>query len=162
MPVAYTELRRLAHYYLRSERPEHTLQSNELDHWAYLWLVGKEAVPQKRGHFIALASRLIGQVLVDYACTRAASKRAGGCTALENADALATNGAVELLALDSALNDLSRVNERQGKIVEMKFFGGLSAPEISEVVGISRATIDRDWATARVWLHRQMSRTAGA
>jgi RNA polymerase sigma factor (TIGR02999 family) len=163
MPVVYKELRRLAHYYLRSERPDHTLQSTELVHEAYLRLAGKEALPQNRAHFIAVASRLMRQILVDYARSRAASKRAGGCRiALENADALAINGDVELLALDSALNDLSRIDERQGKIVEMKFFGGLSAPEISQALGISRATVDRDWATARVWLHRQMSRTAEA
>jgi RNA polymerase sigma-70 factor (ECF subfamily) len=101
------------------------------------------------------------QILVDYARGRRASKRDGGCRiALEDLAALPGNGDAELLALDDALNELSRIDERQGKIVEMRFFGGLSAPEISQVLGISRATVDRDWATARVWLHRQMSRTA--
>jgi len=84
---------------------------------------------------------------------------AAGST-VESLDALPVSGDAELLALDDALTELSRVDERQGKIVEMKFFGGLSAPEISQVLGISRATVDRDWATARVWLHRQMNRTA--
>jgi RNA polymerase sigma factor (TIGR02999 family) len=161
VPLVYKELRRLAHYYLRSERPNHTLQSTALVHEAYLRLVGKEALPQNHAHFIAVASRLMREILVDYARSRAASKRGGGCRIqLESAEAIALNEDQELLALDSALNDLSRIDERQGKIVEMKFFGGLSAPEISEALGISRATVDRDWATARVWLHRQMSRTA--
>lgn len=103
------------------------------------------------------------QILVDHARTRAAAKRGGACRIeLKSADAMAVNGDAELLALDSALNDLSRIDERQGRVVEVKFFGGLSAPEISEALGISRATVDRDWATARVWLHRQMSKAARA
>jgi len=161
VPLVYQELRRLAHYYLRSERPDHTLQSTALVHEAYLRLIGSQSAPQNRAHFIAVASRLMRQILVDYARSRAASKRDGGCRiTLDTMDALPVNGDAELLALDNALNDLSRIDERQGKIVEMKFFGGLSAPEISEALGISRATVDRDWAVARVWLHRQMSRTA--
>jgi RNA polymerase sigma factor (TIGR02999 family) len=161
VPLVYQELRRLAHYYLRAERPDHTLQSTALVHEAYLRLVGGQAAPQNRAHFIAVASRLMRQILVDYARGRGAAKRDGGCRiTLENADVLAGNGDAELLALDHALNELSSIDERQGKIVEMKFFGGLSAPEIAEALGISRATVDRDWATARVWLHRQMSRTA--
>lgn len=159
LPLVYNELRRLAHYYLRSERPDHTLQSTELVHEAFLRLVGKRAGVQNRAHFIAVASRLMRQILVDYARSRLASKRHGGSRiTLEDADALPIRGDAELIALDNALNDLSRIDERQGKIVEMRFFGGLSAPEISEALGISRATVDRDWATARLWLHRQMSR----
>lgn len=101
------------------------------------------------------------EILVDYARTRRANKRDGGYRiALDDPAALRVCGDTELLALDTALDELSRMDERQGKIVEMKFFGGLSSPEISEVLGISRATIDRDWATARVWLHRQISRSA--
>lgn len=162
MPLAYKELRRLAHYQLQSERPDHTLQSTALVHEAYLRLLGGQPADlQNRAHFIAIASRLMRQILVDYARERRASKRDGGCRIqVENLDALAVNGDGELLALDDALDALSRIDERQGKIVEMKFFGGLSAPEISQVLGLSRATVDREWATARVWLHRQMSRTA--
>jgi RNA polymerase sigma factor (TIGR02999 family) len=101
------------------------------------------------------------QILVDYARERGAAKRDGGCRiALEYLDALPLAGDAELLALDDALKELSRIDERQARIVEMKFFGGLSAPEISEVLGLSRATVDRDWATARVWLHRQIKKTA--
>ena len=162
VPLVYKELRRLAHYHLQSERPDHTLQSTALVHEAYLRLSeGQPMDLQDRTHFIAVASRLMRQILVDYARERRASKREGGCRiAFEYLEALPVSGDDELLALDDALDDLSRIDERQGKIVEMKFFGGLSAPEISQVLGISRATVDRDWATARVWLHRQMSRTA--
>jgi RNA polymerase sigma-70 factor, ECF subfamily len=159
LPVVYQELRRLAHYYLQSERPGHTLQSTALVHEAYLRLVGSQVVPQNRAHFMAVASRLMRQILVDYARSRAALKRDGGCQiSLEAVEKMPINGDAELLALDHALKELSRLDERQGKIVEMKFFGGLSAPEISEALGISRTTVDRDWAVARVWLHRQMSR----
>jgi RNA polymerase sigma factor (TIGR02999 family) len=162
VPLVYKELRRLAHYHLRSERSDHTLQSTALVHEAYLRLLGSQPVElQNRAHFIAVASRLMRQILVDYARERRAAKRDGGCKiALEYLEILPINGDAELLALDDSLNELSRIDERQGRIVEMKFFGGLSAPEISEALGISRATVDRDWATARVWLHRQMSKTA--
>jgi RNA polymerase sigma factor (TIGR02999 family) len=162
VPLVYKELRRLAHYHLRSERPDHTLQSTALVHEVYLRLVGGQPVElPNRARFIAVASRLMRQILVDYARGRRASKRDGGCRIVfEDLAALPVNGDADLLALDDALRELSRIDERQGKIVEMRFFGGLSAPEISQAPGISRATVDRDWATARVWLHRQMSRTA--
>ena len=161
-PLVYKELRRLAHYHLQSERPDHTLQSTALVHEAYLRLLGGQPPElQNRAHFVAVASRLMRQILVDYARERRASKRDGGCRiAFEYLDALPATGDTELLALNDALDELARIDERQGRIVEMKFFGGLSAPEISQALGISRATVDRDWATARVWLHRQMSRTA--
>lgn len=158
VPLVYKELRRLAHYYLRSERSDHTLQSTALVHEAYLRMAGAEAVPQNRAHFIAVASRLMRQILVDYARTRGAAKRDAGIRIiLDDADAVAVANDAELLALDAALEELSRIDERQAKIVEMKFFGGLSAPEIAEALDLSRATVDRDWSTARVWLHRQMS-----
>jgi RNA polymerase sigma factor (TIGR02999 family) len=162
LPLVYKELRRLAHYHLQSERSDHTLQSTALVHEAYLRLMGGQPLHvQNRAHFIAIASRLMRQVLVDYARERKASKRDGGCRiAVESLGAIAISSDDELIALDDALGELSRLDERQGRIVEMKFFGGLSAPEISQVMGLSRATVDRDWATARVWLHRQMSRAA--
>ncbi len=162
VPVVYKELQRLARQHLRSERPGHTLQSTALVHEAFLRLLGSEPIElQNRAHFIAIASRVMRQILVDYARSRRATKRDGGHRiALEDLGDLPVNGDAELVALDDALHELSRVDERQGRIVEMKFFGGLSAPEISRVLGVSRATIDRDWATARVWLHRQISKTA--
>jgi len=161
LPLVYNELRRLAHYHLQSERPDHTLQSTALVHEAYMRMVGQQPVQfQNRAHFMAIASRLMRQILVDYARERRAGKRDGGCRiGFEFAEALPVSGDSELLALDDALEQLSRIDERQAKIVEMKFFGGLSAPDISRILGLSRITVDRDWATARVWLHREMRRT---
>jgi RNA polymerase sigma factor (TIGR02999 family) len=162
VPLVYKELRRLAHYHLQSERPDHTLQSTALVHEAYLRMLGGQpAELQNRAHFIAVASRLMRQILVDYARGRRANKRDGGCRIdFEDMAALPVVRDAELLVLDDALDELSRIDERQARIVEMKFFGGLSIPEISQVLGISRATVDRDWATARIWLRRQMQRTA--
>jgi RNA polymerase sigma factor (TIGR02999 family) len=160
LPLVYKELRRLAHYHMQSERDDHSLQSTALVHEAYLRLMaGQPAELQDRAHFIALASRAMRQILVDYARSRHANKRDGGCKIdYDDLRVLPVQRDSELLALDDSLAELSRIDERQAKIVEMKFFGGLSSPEVSHVLGISRATVDRDWATARVWLHRQMSR----
>jgi len=161
-PLVYQELRRLAHFKLKAERPDHTLQSAALVNEAFIRLMGADPVElRSRAHFIAVASRLMRQVLVDYARSRNAGKRDGGSRI--DLDQLAEFPVAEdaaLLALDDALESLGQIDERQARIVEMKFFGGLSAPEISEVTGLSRATVDRDWATARVWLHRQMSNPA--
>ncbi len=158
LPLVYNELRRVAHFQLQRERADHTLQSTALVHEAYMRLLGGQPPElRNRPHFIAVAARLIRQILADYARERRAAKRAGGYrVAVEHLDALPIQGDAELLALDDALNDLYRTDERQAKIVDMKFFGGLSSPEVSEVLGLSRATVDRDWATARVWLYRQM------
>jgi RNA polymerase sigma factor (TIGR02999 family) len=160
LPLVYNELRRVARAELRRERPDHTLQSTALVHEAYMRLMGSQPPElRNRPHFIAVASRLIRQVLVDYARERGAVKRDGGLrVAAIHMEALPVADDAELLALDEALNDLYRTDERQAKIVDMKFFGGLSSPEVSEVLGLSRATVDRDWATARAWLHRQLSR----
>jgi RNA polymerase sigma factor (TIGR02999 family) len=163
VPVVYAELRSLAHYHLKSERPEHTLQSTALVHEAFLRLVGGEPVHlQNRAHFIAIASRLMRQILVDYARSRQANKRDGGFRiAFEDlADLPSGKEEVPIVAVDKALDGLSRVDERQSKVVEMKFFGGLSAPEIAQVLGISLATVERDWRTARIWLRREIARSA--
>lgn len=161
LPLVYKELRRVAHYQLQQERPDHTLQSTALVHEAYLRLLSNKAPEaQNRSHFIAIASRLIRQILVDYARERRAAKRDGGCrVAMEFLDARPVLEDADLLALDDALNSLYQTDERQAQIVDMKFFGGLSSPEVAEALGLSRATVDRDWSTARVWLHRQISRT---
>jgi RNA polymerase sigma factor (TIGR02999 family) len=160
LPLVYSELRRVAHHQLQRERSDHTLQSTALVHEAYLRLLGTQPpMLRDRTHFIAISARLIRQILVDYARERRASKRDGGCrVAEEYIDALPITGDADLIALDDALNDLYKTDERQAKIVDMKFFGGLSSPEVSEVLGLSRATVDRDWATARAWLHRQVRR----
>jgi RNA polymerase sigma factor (TIGR02999 family) len=159
IPVVHQELRRLASFHLRSERPNHTLQSTALVNEAFMRLLGREPADlRNRSHFIAIASRLMRQILVDYARARAAGKRDGGNRiAFDDQLDIPVMQDEELVALDMALDALARIDDRQAKIVEMKFFGGLSEPEISDVLGVSRATVTRDWSTARVWLHRQMS-----
>lgn len=161
-PIIYDELRRLAHYHLKLERADHTLQSTALVNEAFIQLMGNQpSQVENRAHFVAIASRLMRQILVQYARRRRAAKRDGGYRiALEEFPELPVGDDEELVALDDALEELTLIDERQGKIVQMKFFGGLSAPEISEVLGISLATVERDWATARIWLRREMHRAA--
>jgi RNA polymerase sigma factor (TIGR02999 family) len=159
-PAIYQELHRMAHYYLRAERAGHTLQSTALVNEAFIQLIGSQpAQLRNRAHFIAIASRLMRQILVQYARTRRAGKRDGGVRiALELVEELPVSGDEELMSLDDALEKLNRLDERQSQIVQMKFFGGLSGPDIAEVLGISLATVERDWATARIWLRREMIR----
>lgn len=163
VPLVYQELRRLAHLHLQSERADHTLQSTALVNEAFLRLNGSDPIRlQNRGHFIAIASRAMRQILVDYARSRGARKRDGGCRVIiEDLGELPSDDEnVPIVALDQALDALSKVDARQGKIVEMKFFGGLSTQEIADVLDISLATVERKWATARIWLRREMKRTA--
>src|SRR3984885_13327736 len=162
VPAIYQELRRLAHYHLKSERAGHTLQSTALVNEAFIQLMGSQPSQlQNRAHFVAIASRLMRQILVQYARRHQANKRDGGNRiALEEIVELPIAGDEELVALDDALETLTRIDDRQSKIVQMKFFGGLSAHEIAGVLEISVATVERDWATARIWLHREMSRAA--
>jgi RNA polymerase sigma factor (TIGR02999 family) len=159
-PVIYQDLRRLAHRQLRSERAGHTLQSTALVNEAYIRLFeGQPCAVSDRGHFVAVASRAMRQILVEYARGRRAQKRNGGYRiALEEIAELPISGEEELVALDGALEELSRLDERQGRIVEMRFFGGLSMSEIADVLEISVATVKREWSTARIWLRREMSR----
>ena len=161
-PIVYEELRRLAHYYLQSERPEHTLESAALVNEAYLRLLGGQPVElQNRNHFFAVASRLMRQVLVDYARNRKAAKRDGGCRiSLSNAMNISVTSDEDLVALDRALEELAGIDERQARIVELKFFGGLSSSSAASVLDISRATVDREWAVARLWLHRHVRAAA--
>jgi RNA polymerase sigma factor (TIGR02999 family) len=162
VPVVYKELRRLAHCELRKERPGHTLQSAALVHEAYFRLVGRE-LPQWEGrtHFFAIAAQLMRQILVDYARRRRASKRGSGAYMLELDDALSVaqgKDDVDLVAIDDALNTLAEVDPRQSRVVELRFFAGLSLEETSEAMGIATATVQRDWTAARAWLHREISR----
>lgn len=161
LPLVYTELRRLAHAYLRKERPGHTLQSAALVHEAYLRLEKRGEVRfENRSHFLAICAQLMRQILVDYARTRATAKRDGGFKlTLEDNVVPAKSRDVNLVALDDALNELGRLDPQQGKVVEMRFFGGLSIEETAQVLGISPATVKRDWATARVWLHQEMNKS---
>lgn len=160
IPFLYHELRRIAQHHLRQERPDHTLQGTALVHEAYLRLVkqGPSEI-ENRAHFLAVASRLMRQILVDHARAHRAAKRGGGLKLeLQEGMALQKEQDLDLLALDDALNELARLDPRQSSIVEMRFFGGLSIEDTAEVIGVSRTTVKREWATARAWLLREMSR----
>jgi RNA polymerase sigma factor (TIGR02999 family) len=162
VPLVYAELRRLAHYYLQGENPGHTLESTALVHEAYLRLADRMPLQvQNRAHFFAVASHLMRQILVDYARRRRRAKRGGGCKLILDEAAFRPGGRnVDLVALNSALNELSRLDGQQVQIVELRFFGGLSIPETARMLGISPATVKRHWTSARIWLHRELSRTS--
>ncbi|MFN0100686.1 MAG: sigma-70 family RNA polymerase sigma factor [Bryobacteraceae bacterium] len=160
MPLVYDELRRVAERCLRAESPGHTLQSTALANEAYLRLAQGAAVDwESRAHFFGIASRLIRQILVDHARARSAGKRDAGLrVAFDDALEFAGTADVDLLGLDDALAGLSKMDERQGRIVELRFFGGLSIEECAAVTGVSPRTVKREWATARAWLYRELSR----
>lgn len=164
LPLVYSELRRIAWRRLQAERPHHTLQSTELVHEAYLRLVKSPAQEiENRLHFLAIASQLMRQILVDYGRKRRAGKRGGGCRiTLNEAIAFQPNNELDVLVLDEALTTLAQMDAQQAKVVELRFFGGLSIEESSRVLGVSPATVKRDWATARAWLKREMEGTAPA
>jgi RNA polymerase sigma factor (TIGR02999 family) len=164
IPLVYDELRRLAHNHLNRERSGHTLQSTALVNEAYMRLVRQDLEINNRAHFFAVSSHLMRQILVDYARRHRAVKRGDGIDKLtlnEAAALLPGKSNFDLLALDEALNELGQMDPQQARVVELRFFGGLSIEETAEVVGISQATVKRDWATARAWLHRELSTTAG-
>jgi len=160
MPLVYADLRRLAHQCLRKERPGHTLQSTALVHEAYVRLTKREKFYfERRSDFFAVSAQLMRQILVDYARGHRAAKRDGGLKlVLDEAIALPAARELNLVALDDALNELSRLDPQQGRIVELRFFGGLSIEETAQFLGVSPATVKRDWTTARLWLNKQMSR----
>lgn len=163
LPLVYKELRRLARMQLQKERPDHTLQSAALVHEAYLRLIGLNA-PQweSRTHFFAIAAQLMRQILVDYARRHGAVKRGGSVCklSLEEAKVASRGKNVDVLALDDALNSLAKIDPRQSRVVELRFFAGLSLQEISDAMEIAPATVQRDWTAARAWLHREISRNA--
>lgn len=161
-PLVYDELRHLAARQLRGERPDHTLQSTALVHEAYLKLIDQQRVQwHDRDHFFAVAAQVIRHILVSHARARNASKRGGGKTMLAFDESLGVPGGreMDLVALEDALQGLSKIDPQQGRIVELRFFGGLSIEGTARVLGISPATVKRDWNVARAWLHRQLSRT---
>jgi len=162
VPLVYKELREIARHHLQRERPEHTLQSAALVNEAYLRLIDQRPFnTDNRGHFLAIASRLMRQILVDYARNRRAAKRGANLKVeLDTALLLPQIHSRDVLALNDALYDLSRLDEQQGRIVEMRFFGGLSSEEIAPVLGISVSTVKRDWNVAKAWLTRQMKKGA--
>ena len=161
LPLVYDELRRLARSHLRRERPDHTLQPTALVHEAYLRMVGEGgATWQNRAHFFGIAARLMRQILINHAEARAAARRGGGAyrISLGAADHLLVRPELDLIALDDALKGLSALDSRQGRIVELRFFGGLSVEETAAVLDLSPATIKREWSAARAWLRREIDR----
>lgn len=161
LPFVYDELRRLAGSYLRRERDHHTLQPTALVHEAYLRLIGqKETVWQNRAHFFGIAARVMREILIEYARGRNRQKRGGEIKtqiALDDAVSFAKTNLLDVLAVDEALNALEKLDERQSRIVEMKFFGGLTVEEIGEVLDVSPATVKREWATAKLLLYRMLN-----
>jgi len=161
-PLVYDELRRLARRYMRQERPDHTLQATALVHEAYLRLVEpKEMSWQGRAHFFAVAAQSIRRILIDHARGHQTAKRGGTVQKVALEDELllfSPHKAGELVALDEALERLAAVSLRQSRIVELRFFGGLTVEETAEVLEISPKTVKRDWSVARAWLYREIDR----
>jgi len=160
LPLVYNELRRVAHNHLRRERPDHTLQTTALVHEAYLCLMKQQAMDfENRAHFFGICANLMRQILVQYARRHKAAKRNVGCVlTLDENLALRERQSVDLVALDDALHELAKLDPQQCRIVELRFFGGLSIEETSRVLGVSPATVKRRWTTARIWLHDEISR----
>jgi RNA polymerase sigma factor (TIGR02999 family) len=159
-PLVYAELRRLASRFLRRERPDHTLQSTALVHEAFLRLVDQRSVQwQNRAHFFGVAAQLIRRILVDYARSRQTAKRGADAIKLSLDEALGVTERrdLDLVALDDALNNLARLDPQQSRIVELRFFTGLSIEETAEVLGVSPATVKREWVTAKALLYRELS-----
>ena len=155
MPLVYEELRRLAASQLRAERRNHTLQPTALVHEAYMRLIGQRSVSwANRAHFFGIASRMMRRILVDHARRRGRNKRSPGTVYLDlgNSETVVADRTPELLALDDALTQLEKLDPRQARVVELRFFAGLSVEETAEVAGISTATVKRDWKTARAFL----------
>jgi RNA polymerase sigma factor (TIGR02999 family) len=159
VPLVYQELRKRAAAYLRRERPDHTLQPTALVNEAYVRLMGQERVTWiNRAQFFGVAAQAMRRILVDHAREREAAKRPGGIrVTLDEGMRSVPPIDCELLMLDSALQELARIDERQAQIVELKYFGGLSEEEVAAVLSLSRTTITREWQSARAWLYRRMT-----
>jgi RNA polymerase sigma-70 factor, ECF subfamily len=158
--LVYEELHRLAHHYMSGERAGHTLQTTALVNEAYVRLIDWKNVHwQNRAHFFAVSAQLMRRILVDFARARGYDKRGGGArvVALDEAAVIVSDQDTDMVALDEALNSLAEMDARQSKVVELRFFGGLSVEETAEVLKVSPATVRRDWSLARAWLRREMS-----
>jgi RNA polymerase sigma factor (TIGR02999 family) len=158
-PLVYEELRRLAHHHMGRERPGHTLQTTAIVNEAYIHLINQRGVKwQNRAHFFGISSRLMRRILTGYARSRQCAKRGGGAHQVELDEAMVVSEerVAEMAALDDALNSLARIDERKSRIVEMRFFGGLSIEETAEVLGVSPGTVMRDWTLAKAWLRREI------
>jgi RNA polymerase sigma factor (TIGR02999 family) len=163
MPLVYEELRRLAKAYLRRERPDHTLQGTALVHEAFLRLIDQNRVQwQNRAHFFGVAAQMIRHILVDHARAQLAGKRGAGAAklSLDEAIAIPDSQEIDLLSLDDALIRLAKMDQQQSRIVELRYFGGLTIEETAEVLAISPATVKRDWVMAKAWLHRTLTNPA--
>ena len=160
IPLVYAELQRLAQHYLRGERRGHTLQTSALINEAFLRLIDQQIAWQNRAHFFGVAARLMRRILVDHARNQGRAKRGGAQQRLSLAAAaeLATPSDKELIALDDALTQLATLDPRQSQIVELRYFGGLTIDEVAEVLGISHATIEREWSMARAWLRVELTK----
>lgn len=158
-PLVYDELRRIAHRYMRQERGGHTLETTALVNEAYLRLAGRERVEwQDRAHFFAVTAQVMRHVLIDHARNRRYAKRGGAAqqVPLEEAHAMSAERAAELLALDEALEKLARLDPRKARVVELRYFGGLSLEETADALEVSVMTVRRDWRAARAWLYKEM------
>lgn len=166
LPLVYDELRRLARYHLRQQRSNHTLQTTGLVHEAFLRLAGESSLRVKnRAHFLGIAAQLMRWILVDYERNRCAIKRGAGATRLtldpSLCEARSEGENIDLLTLNEALDRLRRLDSQQSRIVELRYFGGLTIEDTSEFLGISPATVKRSWSSARAWLLREISRGGG-
>ena len=159
VPLVYNELRRLAHYHMNGERAGHTLQTTALVNEVYLRLAGIKGLQWRdRAHFFAMAGTLMRRVLVDYARRQRRDKRGGGVSVISlDGHAVTSASSIDIEALDDALQRLGVVDPQQCRIVELRFFGGLSIEETAEAIGISPATVKRDWTTAKAWLHHELT-----
>ncbi len=163
MPLVYDELRRLAHRYMKGEDADHTLQTTELVHEAYLRLVdSKQFQWQDRVHFFAVSARLMRRILVDLARARRSQKRGGGVrpVPLDDRIGISVDRIEDLIALDAALEALESVDSRKSRVIELRFFGGLTEKETAEVLDVSLDTVQRDWKLAKVWLMRELDQEA--
>ena len=158
VPIVYEELRRIAHHHMRGERASHTLQTTALVNEVYLRLAGIHGLRWRdRAHFFAMAATLMRRVLVDYARQRGRDKRGAGVAVVSlDENVIATQPAVDIVRLDEALAQLATVDAQQSRVVELRFFAGLSVEETAEALGISPATVKRDWATAKLWLYNEL------
>ena len=158
LPLVYGELRRLATRYLRHERPDHVLQTTALVHEAYLRLTDKKGVPwRNRTHFYAIAARMMRQVLVDSARRRDAAKRRGMKISLKETLPAEASDLVDLISLNDALTALAALNARQARVVELRYFGGLTFEEVAEVLGVAIPTVKLDWSLAKAWLYKELT-----
>jgi len=160
IPLVYPELRKLARRYMGRESPEHTLQTSALINEAYLRLVDQQVVEwQDRAHFFAVAAQVMRHILIDHARSHLYGKRGAGAqhVPLDDAAVVSQERATELVALDGALTSLAKIDERKSKIVELRFFGGLSVEETAEAMKLSPVTVMREWRAAKAWLHREVS-----